>query len=164
MDLDVKLRNNYYVIIFKENKMKKNNVLLGLVMCGVSIAYYMTVSKLSEKAAMYPKFIAMVLFLLSFVFTIKTIFIDKNEEDSSAMFEGFLPKQFAFVLAMAFVYVFLIKILGYFFSTALFLLVTLGGLRAKRVAIILTSIGVCAFIFVVFKVLLNVPLPKGFIF
>lgn len=143
--------------------MKRNNIILGLVMSLISIGYFLIISQLSEKAAMYPKFIAIVLFSLSAVFTVKSIIEKKKDGKEEKLFEGFLPKQFVFVLSMAFIYVFLIKILGYFFSTALFLLVTLTGLKAKRTAIILTSIGVCIFIFVVFKVLLNVPLPKGFI-
>lgn len=143
--------------------MKKADIKLGFVILGISIVYYFMTSQIPEKAAFYPKFVAILLALLSIVFLIKTAMTNYKSSNES-MFKGMQVKQYFFVIAVAFVYVSLINILGYFTSTFIFVTICLLGLKAKKLYAFLTAAGFCAFIFIAFKILLRVPLPKGFIF
>lgn len=141
--------------------MKKNDTALGFVVLLISCIYFLLSMQLSPKAAMYPKFISMILGSLSLIFIIKT-FLSKDKEDKKNV--DFQTKQFFFVFSMAFVYIAIINILGYFISTFLFLVITLFGLKTNRKYAIATGVGFSLFVFVIFKLLLNVPVPRGFIF
>ncbi|QXM07060.1 tripartite tricarboxylate transporter TctB family protein [Crassaminicella indica] len=143
--------------------MKKNNLFLGAVMLGIALIYYMMIGKLPEEAALYPTFVALVLGFLSILFIIKTA-ISKEVEKEKKIFDGFEVKQFIFVFSMATFYIVLIQILGYFVSTFLFLIITLCGLKANKLYALCTSVGFSIFVLILFKILLNVPLPRGFIF
>lgn len=142
--------------------MKKLDIKLGLTTLVIAIIYYFLTSQMPAKAAFYPKFVALLLAGLSMVFIIKTTFSSYESKDSP--FKNMQIKQFFFVLSTAFVYISLIKILGYFTSTFIFILICLVGLNAKKSKSILTAIGFSLFILITFKILLSVPLPKGFIF
>lgn len=141
--------------------MKKKDLALGFLVLIVSFIYFFMSSQLSPKAAIYPKFISMILGALSLLFIVKTALTKEVVEKASSEFQ---TKQFFFVFSMAFVYVATINILGYFTSTILFLIVTLFGLKTDKKRSVLTGIGFSIFVLVIFKLLLNVPLPQGFIF
>lgn len=143
--------------------MKKNELFLGSVLLLISGIYYYMITKLPEKAAIYPTFVVSILGLLSIIFIIKTL-ISKEKNNEKKIFDGFQVKQFVFVLFMSFTYVGLMNVLGYFTTTFLFLIISLLGLKANKMHSIYTSIGFSIFIFIIFKILLNVPLPRGVIF
>ncbi|SHJ53168.1 tripartite tricarboxylate transporter TctB family protein [Paramaledivibacter caminithermalis] len=143
--------------------MKKADIKLGFTTMGIAITYYLLTSQIPEKAAFYPKFVAILLSILSLIFLVKTA-MTKYEDNGRNLFEDMKVKQYFFVISVSFVYVSLINILGYFVSTFIFIIICLLGLKTKKLYAFLTTIGFCIFVFIIFKILLRVPLPKGFIF
>ena len=143
--------------------MKRNELFLGSILLLISGIYYYMTTKLPEKAALYPTFVVSILAVLSIMFIIKTL-ISKEKNNEKKIFDGFQVKQFIFILLMSVAYVGLMSVVGYFTTTFLFLIISLFGLKANKMHSIYTSIGFSIFIFIIFKMLLNVPLPRGIIF
>lgn len=62
-------------------------------------------------------------------------------------------------------YAVLMKPCGFFVASAVFIILTMLSLGVRRpIVIVLTTIGICAFIYVVFPVLMGVVLPKFALF
>lgn len=142
--------------------MKKLELLLGVILVLVSgIFYYMTF-QLPEKSQIYPLFVITLLLILTLIHIVLTL---KKEEDPNAKtgFEGFIPGQFFVVLIGSGLYVALINILGYFTSTVIYIISILIALRTDAKKSILISAGVTIGIYLVFKRILRVPLPTGFL-
>lgn len=68
----------------------------------------------------------------------------------------------AIFVSLLLVYVFTIQPLGYFIATPLFLLAILGYLRSTKPQwIVLISIGFTVFVYLLFVLFLNLPVPMG---
>ncbi|NLV89355.1 MAG: tripartite tricarboxylate transporter TctB family protein [Tissierellia bacterium] len=141
--------------------MKKVDMLLGFILLAICGFFYFMISRLPEKAILYPIFVTTVLLILTLIHLITT-YLKKEDEESNA-FKGLEIKQLLFVIATSGLYVVLINIAGYVTSTVLYVLSTLFGLKVSKKASALISIGFSICIYVLFKILLKVPLPKGFI-
>lgn len=141
--------------------MKKLDLLLGYILVAICGVFYFMISRLPEKATIYPLFVTTLLLLLTLVHLIIS-FRSKSTEESNA-FKGIYIKQLLFVLGFSGLYVGLINILGYVVSTVLYMLVSLIFMKMDKVKSILLSAGTAGFIFLLFKIILRVPLPKGFL-
>lgn len=141
--------------------MKKLDYLLGFILLAVSGLFYFMISKLPSKATIYPLFVTTLLLFLTVLHLILT-YRNKNPEESNA-FKGLELKQLLFVLGISGLYVAMIKILGYLTSTFLYILVSLIVLKSDKFKSIIITIGTSAFIYILFKIILKVPLPKGFL-
>lgn len=128
-----------------------------LIFCGM---YYVAINKLPEEARQYPLFIFVLLLAFTVILLITT-FIKKEEKIN--IFQGMQFKQFGFVLITAIVYVAMINILGFFTSTLIYLLITLLGLKVIPKYAVITSVGFCIVVYLVFVFFLRVPVPRGFI-
>lgn len=141
--------------------MRKANLMLsGALIVFSGFVYYM-ISKLPKEAALYPLFVTSLFFILSIMLLYKS-YVDKDNKEESS-FKNLEFKQLLFVLISSGLYVALINVLGYILATFAYVLVTLFGLRIKKINSLLISLGFCLFVYVVFKIFLNVPLPKGII-
>ncbi len=141
--------------------MRKINLILSIIMLIVSGVFYIMIAQLPKEASLYPILVTTILLVLSLILLIKSYF--QKEDEELTAFKNIKIKQLLFVLVVNGVYVFLINLIGYVVSTALYILVALIGLKVDRKKSFLISSGVCLFVYVLFKVLLKVPLPKGFI-
>lgn len=141
--------------------MKKYDSILSiflLIFCGI---YYLAINKLPEQAKQYPFFI-FVLLLAFTVILLVTTFI-KKEEEKINIFKDMQFKQFGFVLITAIAYVAIISIVGFFTSTLIYLVITLLGLKVIPKYAVITSVGFCIVVYLVFVFFLRVPVPRGFI-
>lgn len=141
--------------------MRRINLILSTTLIVIAGIIYYMISQLPSEATLYPIFVTSLFFILSIMLLIVTYFNKDDKEESS--FKDIEVKQLLFILITSGLYVALINILGYIVATFLYILVTLLGLRIKKINSIIISIGFCLFIYVVFKVFLKVPLPKGII-
>ncbi len=141
--------------------MKKQDLFLGYLLVIVSLVFYFMISKLPERATIYPIFVTSLLLILTLIHLLITY--KKNSKEESRAFKDIEWKQLLFVLAFSGVYVFLINILGYVVSTVLYVFASLLFLKTDKIKSILLSAGTAGFIFLLFKIILKVPLPKGFI-
>ena len=80
------------------------------------------------------------------------------------MFAGFKPVQFLVTLAMVIVYFFLMKYIGFFVSTTVFMLACLLFLRVPILATILSIVSIDLLIYLAFVLFLGVRLPAGILF
>lgn len=142
---------------------KKSNLSLCLgffIFLGI---YGFFLRGLSESDSLYPRFVLILLTLLTVAMTLQIV-MSKTDEYKASLFVKFQKAQFFSVMISGVVYLALINLLGYFTSTLLFvgsLLLTLG--TTKKVSAIV-ALSFCIFIYIVFKVFLGVPVPRGIIF
>lgn len=141
--------------------MRKVDLLLGFILLAICGVFYFMISRLPEKAILYPIFVTSLLLFLTIIHLLITYF-KKSDEESTA-FKDLEIKQLFFVLGLSGLYVAMINIVGYITSTLLYVLATLFGLKVKKSVSVAISIGFAIFIYVLFKILLRVPLPKGFL-
>lgn len=141
--------------------MRKINLILSVIMLIVSGFFYTMITQLPKEASLYPIFVTTILAVLSTILLIKTYF--QKEDEESTAFKNIEIKQLLFILTINGVYIFLINIIGYIVSTILYVLAALIGLKVDKKKSVLISFGVCFFVYILFKVLLKVPLPKGII-
>lgn len=141
--------------------MKKVDLSLSailLVVCGI---FYFMISKLPKEASMYPIFVTTILAVLTLIQGVQS-YVKKDDEGKNP-FNNIEWKQLLFVVVACAIYIALINLIGYFVASAVYVLTVLVGLKVNRKQSVIVSLGFCIFIFVVFKVMLKVPLPKGFI-
>lgn len=141
--------------------MKKLDLLLGLILVAIVGVFYFMISKLPAKATLYPIFVTTLLLFLTIIHLIITY--NKKDNTESRVFKDIELKQLLFVLGASGLYVAMINIIGYITSTIIYILVVLLGLKVSKKSSILISIIFAGLIYILFKVLLRVPLPKGFI-
>lgn len=142
--------------------MKKLDLILGGVLVAISLGFYLMISKLPTNATLYPIFVTSLLLGLTLIHIFLT-YRKKEDEGESEVFKNLELKQLLFVVGTSGLYVVMINIIGYITSTFIYVLGVLFGLKVSRKTSILVSVGFSAFIYILFKVLLRVPLPKGFI-
>lgn len=142
--------------------MRKLDLLLGLILVLVSgIFYYMT-SRLPANSRVYPYFVITLLLGLTLIHLLTTL-RKKEDPGEKSGFEEFKPKQFFTVLGLSGLYVAAINIVGYISSTIIYIISTLLVLKTDKRLSFAIGIGVSAVIYVLFKILLRVPLPRGFL-
>ncbi len=117
--------------------------------------------KLPPKAQIYPIFVTSLLFLLTITHMIITIAKEKSNEKSP--FHSIERRQLSFVVITSGIYIALISLLGYVTSTIIYLVIVLLGFNTSKKMSLIITIGFSAFIYVLFKILLKVPLPTGFL-
>lgn len=141
--------------------MRKLNFMLDFFLIGLSAIFYFLTSKLPEKATVYPMFVITLLLVLTLIHLAMTFFNKEDTEENP--FKNIEVKQLLTVLIVSGAYVFLINILGYLTSTFAYIATLLILLKVKKVNSILISVGFSLIIYVLFKMVLKVPLPRGFI-
>lgn len=141
--------------------MKKMDLILGYILVAVSIVFFYMTSQLPSDARIYPMFVIGLLLLLSIIHLIITY--RKKDDEKSTMFDGLVLNQLLFVVGVSGLYVVAISIVGYITSTIAYVTSILFGLKVNKKTSLLISLGTALFIYITFKVLLRVPLPKGLI-
>lgn len=148
-------------------KMKKTD--LGVVgfMYAVCAFFYVYSMELSEDSMSYPRFTIALLFGLTTLYLIQMIISARKfgvESGVDKIFAGFKPAQFFISVALTVVYFFLIKFLGFFSATILFMAGSLAYLRVPKIHAIIALVSVNVMIYVAFVEFLGVRLPKGLLF
>lgn len=141
--------------------MKKLDLLLGLILVAICGVFYFMISRLPSKATLYPIFVTTLLLFLTIIHLIITY--NKKDNAESTVFKDIELKQLLFVLGSSGLYVAMINIIGYITSTIIYILVVLLGLKVRKETSVVISIVFAGLIYILFKVLLRVPLPRGFI-
>ena len=143
-------------------KSKKKNLVLGLLLILICLIFYLMIFQLRSDVRLYPLFTTTIVLVFSIILLIQNHFTQLEEEEEEEI-EEIDIKQLLFVIVTSGVYVGLMNIVGYVVSTLVYLLVMLFGLKLEKKKAILIGVGFTIFIYVLFKVALKVPLPKGFI-
>ena len=86
------------------------------------------------------------------------------ESGVSEIFEGFQPVQFFVSVALTIVYFFMMKYLGFFVATTVFMIASLAYLKVPVLHSVIAVIAVDLLIYIAFVEFLGVKLPKGLLF
>lgn len=112
--------------------------------------------------AFWPRLLASMLFILSAIFLIQTLIKHKDE------FYRFEKKALSRVVRMCFllgVFSVVLVFFGFFISSLVLVPLAMLILGERRIPLILTiSVAVPVFVYVIFELILNLQLPKGYFF
>ena len=148
-------------------KMKKTDIGVVGFMYAVCAFFYVYSFDLKKGSETYPLFTIALLFGLTTLYLINMIIAAKKhgvESGVNEVFEGFQPKQFFISLVLTVVYFLMMKYLGFFVSTTVFMLVTLMYLRVPMLHTAIAIVAVDVLIYLAFVEFLGVRLPKGLLF
>jgi len=148
-------------------KMKKTDIGVVLFMYAVCAFFYVNSGKLSSGSKTYPMFTIYLLFGLTTLYLVQMILNARKfgvESGIDTIFGGFKPVQFFVSLALTILYFFMIKYLGFFTATVIFMLASLIFLKVPPVITALTVVIITALIYLAFVKFLGVRLPKGILF
>lgn len=141
--------------------MKKLDLTLGYILLAICGFFLIMTIQLPPDARIYPMFI---IFLLAGL-TILHLFLTyrKNSQEESKVFDNIVYPQLIFVTVASAIYVAIMGIVGYIVSTVIYVAAILIGLKENRVASIIISVVFTLIVYGLFRKILNVPLPKGFL-
>ena len=148
-------------------KMKKTDIGVVGFMYAVCAIFYVYSFDLKEGSETYPLFTIGLLFALTTLYLVNMIIAAKKfgvESGAEEVFEGFLPKQFIISIVLTIVYFLMMKYLGFFVSTTVFMLASLLYLRVPVLHTAITVVAVNVLIYVAFILFLGVKLPQGLLF
>ena len=145
-------------------KMKKTDIGVVAFMYAVCAFFYVYSFDLSESSKSYPIFTIVLLFGLTTLYLIQMIIAAKKygvESGVDKVFAGFLPKQFILSLVLTVVYFFLIKYLGFFTATTLFMIASFVYLKVPVLHSVIALVAMDMLIYLAFVLFLGVRLPTG---
>ena len=145
-------------------KMKKTDIGVVAFMYAVCAFFYVYSFDLSESSKSYPMFTIALLFGLTTLYLIQMIIAAKKygvESGVDKVFAGFLPKQFILALVLTIAYFFLIKYLGFFTATTLFMIASFVYLKVPVLHSVIALVAMDLLIYLAFVLFLGVRLPTG---
>ena len=146
--------------------MKYTDVGIVAVFYVICALFYTNTKKLPAESQTYPKFIVIILFALTTMYLIQMIMnaVKYGTESGKSSFKDFQPKQFFVCLILAALYIAAVLLVGFYVSTAVFLVVTLLFLKVKPLHIAITTVALLALIYGAFTLFLRVQLPSNLLF
>lgn len=148
-------------------KMKKTDmgvVAFMYVVCGFFYAYSF---QLTEESRSYPLFTIILLFFLTTLYLIQMIIAARKfgvESGKEEVFAGFKAAQFFVSLGLTIVYFFMMKHLGFFTATIIFMAASLLYLKVPLLHSAIALVAVNLLIYLAFVKFLGVKLPSGLLF
>jgi|SRR5690625_2958059 len=135
-----------------------------LILC---IVFFLESLNYPDTAARLPQLLIIIIALLSILMFVQTYFRErrnnKEEKDEIEKVTGKINvKRVVIFVTIIAAYIFLIETMGYFIITPVFIFISLIYLKATNVFVsIVLSIGFTAFVFGLFNMFLNIPIPMG---
>lgn len=148
-------------------KMKKTDIGVVVFMYLVCAFFYAYSFQLSESSKTYPLFTIGLLFFLTTLYLVQMIIAARKfgvESGTDTVFAGFKAMQFVVSLVLTLVYFFMIKYLGFFPATIIFMLAELLYLRVPIVHTVIAVVALNLLIYLAFVQFLGVKLPAGVLF
>ena len=147
--------------------MKKTDIGVVGFMYAVCAFFYVYSFQLSATSKTYPTFTIALLFCLTTLYLIQMIISARKfgvESGAQEVFAGFKPVQFVVSLALTAVYFFMMKYLGFFSATVIFMFASLLYLRVHIVPALVSVVVMNLLIYFAFVKFLGVRLPSGLLF
>ena len=133
-------------------------------MYAVCAFFYVYSFQLSEESKTYPIFTILLLFGLTTLYLVQMIISARKfgvESGVDEVFEGFKPKQFVLSLVLTVVYFFLMKYLGFFTATTIFMICSFIYLKVPVLHSVISIVAIDLLIYLAFVQFLGVRLPAG---
>ena len=148
-------------------KMKKTDVGVVIFMYLVCALFLYMSQSLSETSKTYPMFTIWLLFGLTTLYLV-TMFVNAGkygvESGVKELFDGFKPAQLLFCIALTVVYMLMVKYIGFFVATIVFMFAVLHFLRVPMVASLISVAVINLLVYFAFVKFLGVRLPAGLLF
>ena len=148
--------------------MKKYNIILVAVMLLIVTGVFYFTKDMPKVLhgglgpSQWPRFIAVVLLIFTGLLTLQTIFM-KSDSTSPINFGSKGLKSVFGIFSVVIAFGIIQPILGFFLSTALFIMAVMIIMGEKsKLRILLSSAGITLFMYLFFSYLLNVMLPRPF--
>lgn len=148
-------------------KMKKTDIGVVAFMYAVCAFFYVYSYDLSASSKTYPRFTIALLFLLTTLYLVQMILAARKfgvESGLSEIFGGFKAVQFFVSLALVIIYYFMMRYLGFFSATVIFMLCALLYLKVPVLHTAIAVVAMNLLIYLAFVKFLGVRLPSGLLF
>ena len=148
-------------------KMKKTDIGVVVFMYAFCAFFYVYSSKLSAGSKTYPLFTISLLFGLTTLYLIQMILAARKygvESGVDTVFAGFKALQFTLSLVLTIVYFFLVKYLGFFSATTIFMIASFIYLKVPVLHSVIALVAMNLLIYLAFVQFLGVRLPAGILF
>mgnify|MGYP000630550808 FL=1 len=148
-------------------KMKKTDIGVVAFMYAVCAFFYAYSYKLTEESKTYPMFTIALLFALTTLYLVQMILSARKfgvESGADEVFAGFKPVQFIVSIVLTLVYFLMIKYLGFFSATIIFMFASLLYLKVHIVPAVISVLVMNLLIYFAFVRFLGVKLPSGLLF
>lgn len=148
-------------------KMKITDIGVVAIMYAVCAFFYSMTVQLNEESQTYPTFTIVLLFGLTTLYLVQMLFKAKKfgvENDKNQVFDGFLPLQFFVCVGLVVAYLVLMYFIGFYISTAIFLLAVLLFLKVPVKHVIIVEAALLLLVYLAFTQFLGVKLPEGLLF
>ncbi len=147
--------------------MKKTDIGVVAFMYAVCAFFYAYSYKLTEESKTYPMFTIALLFALTTLYLVQMIINARKfgvESGADEVFAGFKPVQFIVSIVLTLVYFLMIKYLGFFSATIIFMFASLLYLKVHIVPAVISVLVMNLLIYFAFVKFLGVKLPSGLLF
>ena len=147
--------------------MKKTDIGVVAFMYAVCAFFYAYSYKLTEESKTYPMFTIALLFALTTLYLVQMILSARKfgvESGADEVFAGFKPVQFIVSIVLTLVYFLMIKFLGFFSATIIFMFASLLYLKVHIVPAVISVLVMNLLIYFAFVRFLGVKLPSGLLF
>ena len=148
-------------------KMKKTDVGVVVFMYAVCGLFLGMSGSLSDSSRTYPLFTIALLFGLTTLYLLTMVVKAKKygvESGTEELLEGFEGLQLLVCIGLTVAYMLLIRYLGFFSATILFMLAVLLYLRVPLLATVLATAVINLLVYFAFVKFLGVRLPGGLLF
>ena len=147
--------------------MKKTDIGVVAFMYAVCAFFFAYSYKLTEESKTYPMFTIALLFALTTLYLVQMILSARKfgvESGADEVFAGFKPVQFIVSIVLTLVYFLMIKYLGFFSATIIFMFASLLYLKVHIVPAVISVLVMNLLIYFAFVRFLGVKLPSGLLF
>ena len=148
-------------------KMQKTDIGVVVFMYAVCAFFYAYSGSLSSGSRTYPMFTIGLLFFLTTFYLVQMILNARRfgvESGVDTVFAGFKPVQFVVTLVLVIAYFFMMKYLGFFTATIVFMVASLLYLKVRPVPMLISVVAMNLLIYFAFVKFLGVKLPSGLLF
>jgi len=143
---------------------KLENIISCLFIYIVSIFFFFSSSNFPRDSAAFPKVIALILTVLNTILLVQA-FVKREKVKQKKERERILPIRTIFTAILTIAYILLVNIVGFILLTPIYIFIISSelGYRNKAISIIV-ALATTFTMYLVFKVVLGVPIPNGFLF
>ena len=142
--------------------MKRINLFIGIISLISSLGILISSNNMPAQSAMFPKYLSIIFGILSICLIAMSSKM-KSEDDGKT--EKFFSVPMIKGVILVLLYILLIQLMGFFIATSVFTIAFMVLYKEKsKKKMLATMIGINVFIYVLFVLQLNVPLPNGLLF
>ena len=148
-------------------KMKLTDIGVVVFMYAICGFFYYHMTQLQANSQTYPRFTIVLLFGLTTVYLLQMVMNARKHGVTSGVdevFNGFMVVQFVVCLTASIIYLVMMKYLGFFIATIVFMIAVLAYLRVPRVHAAIAVVAINLLVYLAFVQFLGVKLPAGLLF